>query len=103
MRTPVTVLVTYRPKKGREKMFSRLLHRHWPALKQAGLVARTRARLWQATDKKTGRTYFVETFSWKDEKASEKAHASPDVLAIWNPMGPMLESMDIAVIRPLQL
>ena len=97
----VTVLVTYRPKRGKERAFLPILKRHWPALKTARLVSATRPRIWHATDKRTGRRYYVEMFSWKDAKASDRAHRTPEVMAVWGPMGPLLESMDIAVVEPL--
>ncbi len=97
----VTVLVTYRPKKGQEKAFLSILKRHWPTLKQARLVTPTRPKVWRATDERSGRTYFVETFVWKDEEASDRAHRTPEVMAVWGPMEPLLESMDIALVEPL--
>ncbi len=101
--SPVTVLVTYRPKKGKERAFLSILKRHWPALKTARLVTSTRARTWRATAKRSGRTCFVEMFAWKDAKASDVAHRTPEVMAVWGPMEPLLESMDIAVLEPLAL
>ena len=97
----VTVLVTYRPKKGKERAFRAILKRHWPALAAAGLVTRRRARIWRATDKRTRRTHFVELFSWKDATASGAAHRTPEVMAIWGPMEPLLESMEIAEVEEL--
>jgi len=99
MRRPVTVLVTYRPKGGKEAAFFSLLKKHWPTLKRAGLVAPVPPRLWRARDKRTDRMYFVELFSWKDARASDAAHRHPDVTAVWGPMTPLLESMEIAVVR----
>ena len=99
----VTVLVTYRPKKGKDKAFLSILKRHWPALKKAGLVTRTPARVWNATDKRRGRRYYVEMFAWKDVSASDRAHQTPAVMAVWGPMQPLLESMDIAVVEPVAL
>ncbi len=97
----VTVLVTYRPKNGKERAFVSILKRHRAALKKAGLLTRTPARLWHATDKRNGRRYYVEMFAWKDGKASDRAHRTPEVMAGWGPMEPLLESMDIAVVKPL--
>jgi hypothetical protein len=99
----VPVLVTYRPKKGRERALLALVRRHWPALRAAGLAAPTRPRAWRATDKRTGRRYFVESFAWKDPQASTKAHEHPGVLAVWAPMEPLLESLEIAVVEELAL
>jgi len=101
MRRPVSVLVTYRPKRGKESRFFTLLRRHWPALEGAGLVAPSRPRIWRATDKRTRRTCFVEMFEWKDSRSSDRAHRTPEVMAVWGPMMPLLESMDIAVVRPV--
>jgi len=100
MPRPMTVLVTYRPRKGKEATFSRLLARHWPALKSAGLVAPGRPRLFRARDKRTGRRYYVELFAWRDARASDRAHRMPEVLAVWGPMEPLLESLEIAVVEP---
>ncbi len=101
--SPVTVLVTYRPKKGKERAFLSILKRHWPALKAAKLVTATRARTWRATNKRSGRTYFVEMFAWKDADASDMAHRTPDVMAVWGPMESLLESMEIAVVERVPL
>jgi len=103
LRPPVTVLVTYRPKKGKEAKFFTLLKRHWPALKRAGLVAPGHPRIWRAIDKRTRRTYFVEMFDWKDAHASDTAHRTPEVMAVWGPMEPLLESMDLALVKPVSL
>jgi quinol monooxygenase YgiN len=103
MSSPVAVLVTYRPKKGKESKFLSLLKRHWPTLERAGLVAPSSPRIWRASDKNTRRTHFVEMFEWKDEKASGKAHLTPEVMAVWGPMEPLLEGMDIAVVKPVSL
>ncbi len=103
MSRPVPVLVTYRPKKGKEARFLALLRRHWPALRRAGLAAPTPPRVWRARDKRTGRRHFVETFAWKDGRVSGRAHSDPLVLAVWEPLMPLLESMEIAVVEELRL
>lgn len=103
MSPPVTVLVTYRPKKGKEAKFLALLKRHWPALRRAGLVAARNPRIWLASDKRTRRTYFVEMFDWKDAMASDTAHRTPEVLAVWGPMEPLLEGMDLALVKRVSL
>jgi hypothetical protein len=103
MGSPVTVLATYRPKKGKEARFFTLLKRHWPTLKKAGLVAPTPPRIWKATDKRTRRVYFVEMIEWKDAKASDTAHRTPEVMAVWGPMLPLLESMELALVKPVAL
>jgi len=88
---PVTMLVTYRLKKGKEEELFELVKQHWPVLSRAGLVTKDPVRLYRATDKRTGAISFVEIFSWKDEQAPGLAHQLPEIMAIWEPMSPILE------------
>ncbi len=92
---PVTMLVCYYPKRGKERAFLTLLKQQWPVLRRARLASATPAQIWRATDKKTKRRFFVEVFQWKDEKASDHAHRTPEVMAIWDPMMPLLEDMQL--------
>jgi len=96
---PVRVLCTYRPKRGKEKELLSLVKNNWTTLKRMGLVTKDRAVVYRATDKKSGRMYFVESFSWRDEEASNAAHATPEVMAVWDAMGPLLEGMELAIIE----
>jgi hypothetical protein len=98
---PVTMLVSYFPKKGKEKQLLALLEKHWPTLNKIGLATSMPARLWRATDKRTRREFFVEMFEWKNEAASETAHHTPEVMAIWGPMEPILENMQLTRLEPL--
>jgi hypothetical protein len=100
---PVPVLVTYRPKEGAEAQMLELLRKHWPALDRLGLVTKTPARFWRAHDKRSGRSYFVEMFEWKDAEAPNVAHQTPEVMAVWEPMGGILEDMQIAHLEPLDM
>jgi hypothetical protein len=85
------MLQIYRPKPGQEEALFALVKKHWPALKRAGLVSSDPPLVYRATDKKTKRPFFVEIFAWKDEKSPGIAHQMPEVMAIWEPMGPMIE------------
>lgn len=98
---PVTMLVTYRPKKGKEKEMLLMLEKHWPALDKVGLVTKEPAKIWRATDKRTGEISFVEMFQWKDAEASGIAHQTPEVMAIWEPMGPILEELKLSSVEPI--
>jgi quinol monooxygenase YgiN len=98
--TPVPTLVTYRPKEGAEAQFLALLEKHWPALDAAGLVTNDRPQIWRATAK-DGKVSFVEIFSWKDRTSSDVAHQTPAVMAVWEPMGAILEGMQINRIEPV--
>ncbi len=92
MGLPVTVLATYRPKKGKEARFFTLLKRHWPTLKKAGLVAPTPPRIWRASDKRTRRVYFVE--SVRMEGPEGVGHRPPDARGHGRMGGPMLPLLE---------
>ncbi|MGD0192627.1 MAG: hypothetical protein ABSD74_17960 [Rhizomicrobium sp.] len=96
---PVPTLVTYRAKDGKEAAVLELVKRHWPALHKLGLATPNPARIWRAQDKRSGKVAFVELFEWRDEAASEVAHQTPEVMAIWEPMGAVLEGLEIAYAK----
>jgi hypothetical protein len=98
---PVLNLVSYYPKAGKEKEFLALLEKHWPTLNQLGLVTKTPPQIWRAFDIRAQKAYFVEMFTWKDGSASDVAHQSPEVMAIWEPMTPILENMQITELEPI--
>lgn len=93
--------VTYRPKKGKEEEIFALVKKHWPALKAIGLATNDPAKVYRATDKRSGQVYFIEIFAWRDEEASSIAHQTPEVMAIWEPMGPNLEGLELAKLEPI--
>ena len=98
---PVPTLVIYTPKNGKENELQPLVENHWPTLNRIGLVTKDPARIWRATDKRAGKSFFVEIFSWKDGEASNVAHQTPEVMAVWEPMGAILENLQIAEIEPV--
>ena len=98
---PVLTHVTYRPRKGKENELAALVRKHWPVLDQLGLVTRDPAKVYRATDKRSGQVYFIEIFSWRDAKAPDTAHQTPEVMAVWETMGPVLENLELAALAPL--
>ena len=62
---PVLTHVTYRPKKGKESELRSLVEKHWPVLNDLGLVTKDAAKVYRATDKRSGQVYFIEIFSWR--------------------------------------
>jgi hypothetical protein len=92
---PVTNIVTYVPKKGKEAELLALVKKHEPALRKVGLVTDEPFRVWKAYDIRKQREQFVELFVWKDGDASDIAHQTPEVMAVWEPMGPVLEELTI--------
>jgi hypothetical protein len=98
---PVTNIVTYVPKKGKEAELLALVKQHEPALRKVGLVTSEPFRLWKAYDIRKGREQFIEYFEWKDGQASDIAHQTPEIMAVWEPMGPVLEELTICEVEPL--
>ena len=97
---PVLTHVTYRPKKGKEEELFTLVKKHWPVLKELGLSTNEPAKVYRATDKRSGAVYFIEIFSWRDQAASAIAHQTPEVMSVWETMGPVLEGLELAALEP---
>jgi hypothetical protein len=98
---PVTNIVIYVPKKGKEAELQALVKRHEVALRKVGLVTDEPFKVWKAFDIRKGREQFIEYFVWKNGGASDIAHQTPEVMAVWEPMGPVLEDMTICEVEPL--
>jgi hypothetical protein len=98
---PVTMLVSYHPKAGREQELRALVERHYPVLSQLGLVTDMRAQVWQARAKGAERPHFVELFQWKTPQSSDVAHQTPEVMAVWETMGPILERLELVELQAL--
>ena len=109
-----TNICTYRVKSGDRESFIELLRKHWPALRDAGLATDTPALHFEAEIGGTSRhnesgTTFVEIFSWSRPDGAQLAHNTPAIMAIWEPMGALVESrdgrpgMEFPNYRPLDL
>ena len=101
---PVNRLVIYRPRKGHESDLAAILQKHGPTLRKSGLITDEPVEVWRATDLQyqgEPSRYFVETFQWRDEKASDIAHQTPEVMAVWETMGPHLEEMTLTTLERL--
>ena len=85
-----TVICTYRVRPDDEKRFVDLLRRHWNTLHDLGFVTDEDPLVFRALD---GGPTYVEIFTWV-EGGFGRAHEHPDVLAIWEPMEPLLEERD---------
>ncbi len=84
------MLCIYRPTPGNEDALFELVKKHWAVLRGVGLTTDEPAIVYKAIDKNTRRPFYVEIFSWRDAKAPELAHQMPEVMRVWEPMGPML-------------
>ncbi len=85
-----TVLCTYRVRADDEAGFRELLAGHWRTLHSLGFVTDEEAVVLRSESEPP--TY-VEVFTWV-EGGFAQAHEHPDVLAIWEPMEPLLEERD---------
>lgn len=99
---PVTMLVSYYPKKGREGELLALVQGHYPVLRKVGLASEMKPKIWQATDKRSGAKYFIEMFQWANAEASDLAHQTPEVMAVWEPMGNVLETMTLTAVEEIK-
>jgi hypothetical protein len=98
---PVANIVTYVPKPGKEAELLALVKKHEPALRGVGLVTAEPFRVWKAFDVRKKREQYIEYFVWKNGNASDVAHQTPEVMAVWEPMGPILEELVICEVEPV--
>ena len=84
-----TVLATYRVVPEHETAFRDLLARHWPTLHHLGLATDDPPRILRGEE--DGRPVYFELFTWRDAEAPRVAHETPEVMAIWEPMGALTE------------
>lgn len=98
---PVTNIVTYLPRAGKEDELLALVKRHETALRKADLVTAEPFRVWKAFDIRKKRTSVIEYFQWKDGRSSDLAHQTPEVMSVWEPMGPILEDLTICEVESL--
>jgi hypothetical protein len=96
-------LCRYVVKPEKEAEFRQLLTKHWPVFEKLGLVANDPPHLIFRGKDKEGRIFYVETFTWKDAKAIERAHSLPEVAAVWEPMGDCCSSMEFPEVERVEL
>lgn len=90
----------YRVRPGQEAEMEALLAKHWPTLHRAGLVTDEPAVCYRGLpsgkpdDAHGARGTYVEIFTWKTARSPEAAHQTPEVMAVWEPMGAICEEMD---------
>ena len=89
-----TVIVVYRPKRGKERALQQLLKDHVPILKKENLV----------TDRepivmKSAEGIFIEVFEWKSKEAIKQAHTNMEVGKLWEKFGEVCEYDAAANVR----
>ena len=95
--TPETVIVTYKPKSGKEAELLRAVQNAWSVYTRLNLVTGPH-QLYRATPE-GGTAYFVEIFTWRDESIPDKA--PPEVLKVWGEEGASADKVDFAEVKPV--
>ena len=90
---PQTVIAIYRVQADKEEEFNGLLRKHYPALKAVGLVTDDEPVIYRGEERGGGPIVF-EIFHWKNAEAPGIAHQLPEVMAVWEPMGALVEERD---------
>jgi hypothetical protein len=100
---PVHRLVIYRPRPGSLDALEAILKRHGPVLRQTGLITDAPVLLYRATDvrKPGAEAFLVEQFVWRDGPAADIAHQTPEVMAVWETMGPHLADMSLITLEAI--
>jgi hypothetical protein len=89
--TSHVAICTYRVKEHREQEFLSLLRNHCPTLRRLGLVTDDPPLLFRGDDE-SGKSFFVEILYWKSDDGPKLAEQMPEVLAIWERMGQLVEA-----------
>ena len=103
---PETVICSYHVKPGHEADFEALLSTHWPTLHEAGLTTDVPPRMYRgrASGKPDGSHgaagVYIEIFEWKNASAPGVAHQTPEIMAVWEPMGMHCSNMDFPHFDP---
>jgi quinol monooxygenase YgiN len=92
MSNPETVICTFRVKPSSLDEFMALLERHWPKLRELGLVTDRAEQSFVSESAETDHPTIVSVFEWVNGDAAERAHEHPDVAEIWEAMEPLCES-----------
>ena len=96
----------YHVKKGHEAEMEALLAKHWTTLRAAGLASEDPPLIYRGLPSgKPGGDHgaegvYIEIFSWAEANGPQIAHQTPEVMAVWEPMGAICESMDFPLFEP---
>jgi len=97
---PVHRLVIYRPKPGKLAELEAIVKQHGSVLRKVGLITDEPVQVHRGTDlrKPEAGQFLVETFHWRDGGAADLAHQTPEVMAVWETMGPHLDDMTLITL-----
>jgi hypothetical protein len=86
--SPETVAAIYRVQPGREAELTKVLARHWSVCRRLGLALEEPHLVLRGRDE-TGKTYFMEIFTWASPDSPDRA--PPEVLELWEAMRDLVE------------
>jgi hypothetical protein len=74
-------MALYKAKAGKTSELEKLIHEHFPVLKEYGLTTGREPFIGRSKD-----GTYIEIFEWASEQAAKKAHDHPAVAKIWEAM-----------------
>jgi len=80
------VFAMYKPHDGKENELKGLLKKHFPVLREYGLITERVPLI-----VKSGNGTYIEIFEWESEESVNKAHDHPAVADIWEKMAQISE------------
>lgn len=104
---PLLNICRYKVKPGKEAEMERLLAIHWKTLHEAGLATDEKARVFRGLssgkpdDRHGAARVYVELFRWKSSRGPDLAHQTPEVMAVWEPMGALCEEMEFPAFEEI--
>jgi quinol monooxygenase YgiN len=90
----IIAIASYRPKKGMEKKFLRLLKNHIPTLRAEGLISDKDTYSMRAEN-----GTIIEVFEWKSSNAKIQAHKNENVMNIWNQFFDLADLVGIGTLK----
>ncbi|MBL8858144.1 MAG: hypothetical protein JNL28_06565 [Planctomycetes bacterium] len=97
----------YHVKPGHEAEMEALLAKHWPTLRKAGLASEDPPVIYRGlpSGKPDGehgaQGVYIEIFSWAQPNGPQIAHQTPEVMAVWEPMGAICKHMEFPLFEQI--
>jgi len=88
---PRIVFAVYKPHDGGDAALRKLMAEHVPTLRRLQLVTNRAPIHVRSTN-----GAYVEVFEWISDEAAERAHDHPEVARIWEAMGKVADTKELA-------
>lgn len=90
-------MALYRPKSGKAEELKGVLKIHIPTLRKEELITDRELLTLQAED-----GTIIEIAEWRSTEAIDKAHQSPQVMAVWDKIGSLAELTSLSTLAEAQ-